>query len=83
MRKKVVDYQAQRRTALGKIASQRAEAKKKLIKKLNPILTKYIEENGISIIVDKKNVVIGHADLDITNQIVEKLNKELPSLNLK
>ena len=83
LRKKVVDYQAQRRITLEKIVSQRAEAKKKLIKKLNPILTKYIEENGISIIVDKKNVVIGNADLDITNLIVEKLNKELPSLNFK
>ena len=83
LRKKVVNYQAQRRAALEKIASQRAEAKKQLIKKLDPILTKYIEENGISIIVDKKNVVIGNADLDITNLIVEKLNKELPSLNLK
>ena len=83
LRKKVVDYQAQRRIALEKIASQRAEARKKLIKKLDPILTKYIEENGISIIVDKKNVVIGNTDLDITNLIVEKLNKELPSLNFK
>ena len=83
LRKKVVDYQSERRIALEKISSQRAEAREKLIKKLDPILTKYIEENGISIIVDKKNVVIGHADLDITNQIVEKLNKELPSLNLK
>ena len=33
--------------------------------------------------IDKKNLVMGNNDLDITNIIVEKLNKSLPSLNLK
>ena len=32
---------------------------------------------------DKKDVLAGKSDLDITNVIIEKLNKELPSLNLK
>ena len=34
-------------------------------------------------VFDKKNLVMGNNDLDITNIIVEKLNKSLPSLNLK
>jgi len=34
-------------------------------------------------VVDKKNIVMGNAELDITNIIVEKLNKSFPSLNLK
>ena len=83
LRKKVIDYQSHRRTALEKITLQRAEAKQKLLEKLGPILQAYISENNISIVVDKKNIIMGNTDLDITHIIVAKLNKELPSLNIK
>ena len=83
LRKKVVDYQLRRRTSLDDIAIQRANAKKALLEKLNPILETYIKENDISLVVDKKNIVMGNTDLDITEIIVEKLNKELPSLSIK
>ena len=83
LRKKVIDYQSQRRASLEKITTQRAEARKKLLEKLNPMLKTYIEENDISLVVDKKNVLAGNTSLDITNVIVKKLNKELPLLSLK
>ena len=83
LRKKVIDYQSQRRAAIDKIATQRAESRETLLKKIEPILNDYIKENNISIVVDKKNTLGGLPDSDITKVIVEKLNKELPSLNLK
>ena len=83
LRKKVIDYQSQRRAALDKIASQRAKSKETLLKKIEPILDSYIKENNISLVVDKKNMLGGRPEYDITKVIVEKLNKELPTLNLK
>jgi len=83
LRKKVIDYQSQRRTSLEKITTQRVEARQKLLEKLDPILKTYIKENDISLIIDRKNVLMGNTNLDITNIIVEKLNKELPSLIIK
>ena len=83
LRKTVMKYQSDRRSSLEKISKLRAEARAKLIKELDPILDNYITENSISLIVDKKNIVKGRIDLDITNLIVEKLNKQVPSLNLK
>ena len=83
LRKKVIDYQSKRRSSLEKISKQRAEARVELLKKLDPILIKYINDNNISIILDKKNIVMGDADLDLTNTIIEELNRELPALNLK
>ena len=83
LRKKVIDYQSQRRTSLEQITTQRAEARQKLLEKLDPILKTYIKENDISLIIDRKNVLMGNTNLDITNIIVEKLNKELPSLIIK
>ena len=82
-RKKVIDYQSQRRASLDKITNQRAVARQDLLNKLDPIIISYIEENGISLVIDKKNIIMGNTDLDITNIIIEKLNKELPSLSLK
>ena len=83
LRKKVIDYQSQRRAALEKITSQRAEARQKLLGKLDPIMKTYIKENDISLIIDRNNVLMGNTNLDITNIIVEKLNRELPSLSIK
>ena len=83
LRKKVIDYQSQRRASLEKITTQRAEARQKLIEKLDPILKTYVKDNDISLIIDKKNVLMGSTNLDITNIIIEKLNIELPSLSIK
>tara|TARA_B100000029_G_scaffold404703_1_gene404788 strand:+ start:795 stop:1319 length:525 start_codon:yes stop_codon:yes gene_type:complete len=83
LRKKVIDYQSQRRSSLDKISKQRADSKKILLEKLQPILDNYIKENNVSLVIDKKYMLGGTKEYDITNIIVEKLNKELPSLNLK
>ena len=83
LRKIVMDYQSQRRASIDKITKKRAEAKQMLLKKLDPILQTYINENGISLVLNKQNVLLGRTELDITTIIVEKLNKELPSLSIK
>ena len=83
LRKKVIDYQSERRSSLDKIAVQRSNARKKLLEKVDPLLNSFIKENAISMVVDKKSIFGGNVDLDITKKIIEKLNKELPSLNLK
>ena len=79
----MIDFQTERRAALEKIGVQKADARSSLLKKLDPILISYIKENNISVILDKKNILLGNAELDITKIITEKLNKELPSLSLK
>ena len=83
LRKKVIDYQSQRRASLDKITTLRAKSRETLLEKIDPILNTYIKENDISLVVDKKDMLGGKPEYDITKFIVEKLNKELPSLNLK
>ena len=83
LRSKVIDYQSRRKTSIDKLAIQRSEARKKLLKELDPILKNYVKENKIHIVLDKKNVLMGNNELDITNTIVEKLNEALPSLTIK
>jgi len=83
LRKKVIEYQSNRRESLDKIATQRSEARQKLMEYLKPIVNTYIKENEISLVIDKKNMLGGQPEYDITNLIVDKLDKELPSLKLE
>ena len=83
LRKKNIDYQTERRSAIDEITAKRAKARETLLNKLKPILETYINENNISLIVDKKYILGGGPGYDITKVIVEKLNKDFPSLDLK
>ena len=83
LRKKVIDYQSQRRSSIDKLQNQRDEARKIIMTQVQPILNSYIKENGVSMIIDKKSMIVGSTEYDITKTIVEKLDKEFPSLNLQ
>ena len=83
LRKKVIDFRSQRRAAMDKITTQRAESRSTLIKSITPILETYIKENNISVVINKAHTLGGKPENNITDIIVEKLNKVLPSLDLK
>ena len=44
-------------------------------KNLNEIMNVYMKENSISIIIDKKNVIMASVKNDISNDIIELVNK--------
>jgi len=47
---------------------------------LNPIISNYVEENSISVVFPKKNIIIAKKNLDITNIIMDLLNNELKKI---
>ena len=83
LRKKVIDYRSQRRAAIDKITTQRSESRSTLIKSIDPILITYITENNIAVVIKKSATLGRNPKNDITKIIVEKLDKVLPSLDLK
>ena len=82
LRKKVFELNKGRDKLIRDIAAKRKKAGDEMLKKLNPILGKYMEENNISVVIDKKNVLMGNKKFEITPQIIEILNKEFKSINL-
>ncbi len=82
LRKKVFNLNKERENAIKDIATKRTKAKDELLKKLNPILGKYMEEKNIAVVIDKKNVLMGNKKFELTNEIINILNKELKSINL-
>ena len=82
LRKKVFNLNKSRDKAIKEVASKRKKAGDEMLKNLNPILGKYMEEKNISVVIDKKNVLMGNKKFEITSQIIEILNKEFKSINL-
>ena len=82
LRSKVSKLQIERKTLLENVAKQRAKARNELLKNLNPILKNYMQENKIRMIVDKKSLLLADENLDLTKEIIERLNKKLKSIKL-
>ena len=52
-----------------------------LLEQLNPIISNFVEQNSITIVLPKKMVIVGKKDLDITRQILEVLDKTNKKIN--
>jgi outer membrane protein len=83
LREKNIKFQRKRASFTTEITTQRVEARSRLLKTLDSILTKYMSENNVQIIIYRKYIVVAQSKLDLTDKILEILNKELKSLNLK
>ena len=53
------------------------------LKKINPILKKYSIDKSISIILQKKDLIIGKTELDITDEIIKIINTEVKEFKLE
>ena len=82
LRKKVFELNKEREKSIREVAKKRKKAGDEMLKNLNPILGKYMRENNIAVVIDKKNVLMGDKKFEITSQIIEILNKEFKSINL-
>ncbi len=83
LREKNIKFQRKRASFTTEITTQRVEARSRLLKTLDSILTKYMSENNVQIIIYRKYIVVAQSKLDLTDKILKILNKELKSLNLK
>ena len=50
---------------------------------MNPIIKEYMKVNKIRLVLDKKAILMGDTNLEITSQIIDILNKKVTTLNLK
>jgi len=82
LRKDISNYQKERNKTSNDIARSRVKASTKLISKLTPILEDYSKKNSIRIIVQKKNIVMGKKEDDITKDILELVNQKIKNIKL-
>ena len=75
LKKKIDDFNILK----NKLSNELNEFKKKEIKlffeKINPIIEKYMEQNSIALILDKKNIFVARSDYDMTQELLDLINK--------
>ena len=82
LRSDIADYQKDRSKASNEITQTRIKASTNLIKKLTPILESYSKENSIRIIVQKKHIVMGSKEDDITKDILNIVNQKIKNIKV-
>ncbi len=76
LKKEINDFKKKRNSINEKFNKIRLEKTNEMVQSLNVILSKYADDNNISLVIQKKFIVIAKTGLDITNDILEIFNKE-------
>jgi len=82
LRQKVIDLQKNKKNLLDTVGKQRSKARSELLKNLNPVIKDYMEEKKIRYVMDKKSLILADESLDITQEIIKKLNDKIKSVKL-
>ncbi len=79
----IKNYRVKKNEFNKSVTQKKLAATSEMVTYLNKILGKYATENSASLIIQKKNIVIGKTEMDITKPILEIFNKEVKDVKLK
>lgn len=82
LRQKVSNLQKNKKNLLDTVGKQRSKARSELLKNLNPVIKDYMQEKKIRYVMDKKSLILADESLDITQDIIKKLNDKIKSIKL-
>ena len=82
LRNKANKFRKERNNNINNLNNQRLEATAKMITLIRPILSEYSDKNSISLIIDKKNIIIGKTVLDITDDILKIVDEKIGKIKL-
>tara|TARA_B100000401_G_C52574512_1_gene609553 strand:- start:72 stop:584 length:513 start_codon:yes stop_codon:yes gene_type:complete len=74
---KLKSYKKSKSEEINSLKKNRKDEILVLLKSINPIIEKYMKENSISMIIDKKNIFIADKNYDITYNVIELINKNI------
>ena len=77
------NYKKDKIKEIDKLKAKRNRNILNFIKLINPIIEKYMSENSIAILLDKKNIFIASKDYDITKNLVTLINKDIKSIDIE
>ena len=83
LKSEIIKFQREQVKARDNLNKLRVGASNKLIVELSPILKAYAENNSISLILQKKNIVMGKKEIEITDEILSIANKKIKEIKIK
>ncbi len=81
--KKVQNYNVERQEKLVSIDLLVSESRNKVLNALKPILETISNDKGITVLLEKNSVLLNADNMDITDEALKSLNKELSSIEVK
>ena len=79
---KVQNYNIERQNKLISIEKLVEGSRNEILDNLKPILEEISETKGITIILEKGTVLLNAETMDITDEVIKALNKELPKIEV-
>mgnify|MGYP003951838827 CR=1 FL=1 len=80
LKKNIDEYRTIRQNTIQDTTKKRISASAEFSNKIKPILGDYASKNDISIIFQKKNIIMGKSSLDITEEILKIVDKEISKI---
>ncbi len=82
LKKEVINSNSLRKKQIEQSNKKRNEALSKLLKEINQLLIEYSKKTKISMMLDKKNVIISKNENDITKEILNLLDKKITKIKI-
>ena len=77
MQDKVIIFRKDKDKLVQEFNDLKNNAIQSFMKNVEPIVSDYMQKNSINIVLAKKDVIIGKKNLDITDEILEIVNKNI------
>ena len=81
-KEKVDKYKSDRNKSINELKEKRVKSINELSVSVNKILAEYSEEKKITLIIPKKNIIMGNTEIDITNDILKIINDNVKKINI-
>ena len=75
LKNKINIYREEKKTLINKFKKQREEKINNFLKIVDKILAEYVKKNSIDLVLNKKDILMGKNNYNITNEIMDILNK--------
>tara|TARA_A100000164_G_scaffold373225_1_gene403921 strand:- start:62 stop:583 length:522 start_codon:yes stop_codon:yes gene_type:complete len=82
LRSEIINFQKEQVKVRDEMNKLRVNATNKLISKLSPILEDYAKRNSVSLILQKKNIVMGEKEFEITDEILSITNDKIKDIKI-
>ena len=83
LKSEIKNYNQNRNKMLADFNNLKIDNTNKLLKLINPILVKFSNDKEISIILQKKDLVVAKTELDITDEVIKIVNSEVKEFKVK
>ena len=82
-KKKIQVYQKKKKAIIDGLQKKRNDEVIRFLKMTNQIIEVIMEKNSIDILIEKKNIFIAKSDADITNIIIDDINKNIKNFEIE